>query len=310
MIQIRPSCIQRINITGFTGFHCQIYVKRDDLLHPGLSGNKWRKLKYNLRYAINKGAKKFETLGGPFSNHILAVAFAGKELNIPTVGHIRGRKEYADNPTLAQATRLGMSLVFHSKASYSELKDSFSKWDPNQFNSKSPFLIPEGGSNHLALKGCGEIWNEINDQSGIPVTTVLPVGTGGTLAGLIQSQPHESSLIGISVLKGLDHTEQISLLLSTQNNNNLGKWSIEYGYHFGGFAKHTPRLIEFVQDFFRETGIPLDPIYTGKAMYALVDLIKMNPMITSNRFVFLHTGGLQGIRGYNYMHPARPLLIE
>lgn len=269
-----------------------LYIRREDLLHPYISGNKYRKLKYNLLEAKNKNFKTLLTFGGAYSNHISATATAGKEFGFKTIGIIRGEEligKIDENPTLAFAKANHMQLHFVSREQYKqknfvefiiELKEKYGNF----------YLLPEGGTNELAVKGCEEILtNEDNEFDVICV----PVGTGGTMAGIINSsQPHQK-VIGFSALKGDFLKKEVEKWTSKSN------WFITDEYNFGGYAKINPVLIEFINQFNYETGIPLDPIYTGKMMYGILRMIEEEKISKKSRILAIHTGGLQGITGMN-----------
>lgn len=269
-----------------------LYVKREDLIHPHISGNKFRKLKYNLLEAKNNKLDTILTFGGAFSNHIAATAAAGNELGFKTIGIIRGDELYDkvnENPTLAFAKANNMQLHFVSREQYkqknsldyiAELKVKFGKF----------YLLPEGGTNNLAVKGCEEILVSKDNEFDIICT---PVGTGGTLAGIINSsQPHQK-VIGFSALKGN------FLKAEVENWTKKTNWTITDEYCFGGYAKINQVLIEFINKFNFETGIPLDPIYTGKMMYGILRMIEEGKISKKSRILAIHTGGLQGIYGMN-----------
>jgi 1-aminocyclopropane-1-carboxylate deaminase/D-cysteine desulfhydrase-like pyridoxal-dependent ACC family enzyme len=269
-----------------------LYVKREDLIHPLISGNKWRKLKYNIQEAKNQGFKQLLTFGGAYSNHIYATAAAAKESGLKSIGIIRGEETLPLNSTLQFATDNGMSLHYLSRSEYrakqeSRLIDSLKK----QFG--ECYHIPEGGSNALAVKGCAEISTTISIAYDVICS---PVGTGGTLAGLVTSRDHHVRILGFSALKGVGFLEQAVNKL-TNDQFNSSQWSIDYRYHFGGYAKIKPELIAFMHSFHQAQQIVLDPIYTGKMMYGLYDMIRNGEFEQGTTIVALHTGGLQGISG-------------
>lgn len=270
----------------------QLYIKREDLLHPIISGNKFRKLKYNIVEAKKQNKASLLTFGGAYSNHIVAVAGAGKEYGFQTVGVIRGEelKDKIDaNPTLKMAQALGMTFKFIDRTTYrTKTASHFIELLNNEFNDF--YLIPEGGTNELAIKGCEEILsNETSDFNYICTS----VGTGGTISGLINSSNEIQKIIGFSSLKGDFLKNDISKFVNKSN------WKIICEYHFGGYGNVTDELIQFINDFYLKTGIPLDPIYTGKMMYGIFDLIKKKYFPEESKILAIHTGGLQGIVGMN-----------
>lgn len=271
-----------------------LHIKREDLLHPIISGNKFRKLKYNLEEAKNKGFKKLLTFGGAFSNHILAVAAAGKEFGFETTGIIRGDElhdKIAENPTLKQAQELGMDFLFVTREEYrnKEEETQLLNWkiQLNDF-----YIIPEGGTNELAIKGCEEI---LTKEDEIYTHICCSIGTGGTISGIINSASENQKIIGFSSLKGDFMSNQISNFVTRTN------WEVNNNYHFGGYGKVNEELISFLNNFYRTTAIPLDPIYTGKMVFGVLDLIENNYFEKGSKILLIHTGGLQGIRGMNQL---------
>ncbi len=273
-------------------YDIELVVKREDQIHPHISGNKYRKLKYNLLEAKNNKSDTLLTFGGAFSNHIAATASAGKEFGFKTIGIIRGEELFDkvdENPTLAFAKANHMQLHFVSREVFKQ-KNSEDFIAELKHNFGDFYLLPEGGTNDLAVKGCEEILAiEDNDFDVICV----PVGTGGTLAGVINSsQPHQK-VIGFSALKGDFLKKEV------EKWTNRTNWFITDEYAFGGYAKINHTLIEFINQFNNETGIPLDPIYTGKMMFGILRMIEEGKISKKSRILAIHTGGLQGIAGMN-----------
>lgn len=280
-------------------------IKREDLIHPFVSGNKFRKLKYNLQQAKSEGKTTLLTFGGAFSNHIAAVAFAGKQNNFQTIGIIRGEElatKISENPTLNFAQENGMKFDFVSRASY-RTKEENSFLENLKSKYGNFYLIPEGGSNALAVKGCEEILTHYDTEFDFICTCV---GTAGTIAGIINSaQPHQK-ILGFSALKGVVFDEEIHKFAPNKNN-----WKITTNYHFGGYGKVTPELIAFINDFYQKYKIPLDPIYTGKLVFGVIDLINKNYFPENSKILVIHTGGIQGIAGMNVKLKNKKLpLIE
>lgn len=266
-------------------------VKREDLIHKYISGNKFRKLKYNIIEAKKQHKQTLLSFGGAYSNHIEALSFAGHELGMNTIGLIRGDELSGQplNPTLTRAFRNGMKLVFITRKQYSrkeekvflmELKNDFGDF----------YLIPEGGTNHLAVLGCEEIIGHQEHEFDVIASSV---GTGGTISGIINASSCSQKVIGFSALKG-DFLKDY--IVDKVNKDN---WELNEEYHFGGYAKVTNELIDFINNFKMETGIPLDPIYTGKMMFGIYDLIKKGKFQKNTSILAIHTGGLQGIDGMN-----------
>ena len=268
-------------------------IKREDKIHPQISGNKYRKLKYNLIAAKEQGAKTLLTFGGAYSNHILATASAGFENEFKTIGIIRGNElsnKVTENPTLSLAQTLGMQFKFISRSDYRKKKEP--QFIDNLRNEFGHFyLIPEGGTNALAIKGCEEI---LSQKDEIYDYICSAIGTGGTIAGLINtSKPHQK-VLGFPALKGDFLKAEIAALITSNN-----QWEFINNYHFGGFGKIKPELISFINMFAAETGIPLDPIYTGKMVFGIIDLIRKGYFKKGSKILAIHTGGLQGIQGVN-----------
>lgn len=281
-------------------------MKREDLIHPEFGGNKWRKLKYNLIDARSLNKKTLLTFGGAFSNHIYATAGAGKYFGFDTIGIIRGEPHTPLNPTLSFAQSRGMRLIYVNRKTY---KDKNNKDFINSLQQEHGdfYLIPEGGSNALALLGCMETIEEINYEINKPDSfdnnetfdiISCACGTGATLAGLIRSLKPEQRAIGFSALKGgsfLNDEVNRFLLAANCTHDN---WSIETDYHFGGYAKTNDTLFQFMHDFEAEYSIPLDCVYTAKMFYGLFDLIRNRRFKKGTRIVAIHTGGLQGNAGF------------
>ncbi|HHB79942.1 MAG TPA: pyridoxal-phosphate dependent enzyme [Saprospiraceae bacterium] len=274
-----------------------IYIKRDDLLHKFVQGNKWRKLKYNLLEAKRLGKKQLLTFGGAFSNHIHATAAAGQMFGLETIGWIRGDKLEEMSPTLVFAQAAGMELVYVDRTTYRRRKDAdFLTKVAEQY--PDAYIIPEGGSNALALKGVAEMVTEINEQmpDRKPMVWCVGVGSGGTMAGMIRTVKDTDVVMGFSSLKGDFVDEMVAGFLEKEYQN----WQIWKDGHLGGFARWKPELIDFINSFYESTGIPLDPIYNGKLWYRLNDLILDGYFPKGSQIMVIHTGGLQGIDGFRH----------
>lgn len=293
----RLSRIQEIRFSEITNKNVSLFIKREDELHPFISGNKFRKLKYNLSEAKELGKSKLLTFGGAFSNHIAATAAAGFEFNFETIGVIRGDElannldeVLKNNATLKFAHQHGMKFHFVSRSDYREKNST--KFIANLNNEFGDFyLVPEGGTNNLAVKGCEEILTKEDEKFDVICSSI---GTGGTIAGLINAAKEHQNIIGFPALKGDFLINEIQNYVKTTKN-----WQVNTNYHFGGYAKISEELITFINKFKNETGIPLDPIYTGKMMFGIVDLIKNEYFKTGTKIIAIHTGGLQGIKGMN-----------
>ncbi len=295
MIKLQiPSPIQMVNMPILRAQRIRLFVKRDDLLHPEIAGNKWRKLKYNIQEAKTQHHSLLVTFGGAYSNHIAATAAVGKYFDFKTIGIIRGERINPLNPTLSFAERSGMELYFVDRNTYRNVNR---KRLATQICSSPFYYISEGGTNALALKGCQEIVQETKAQLSVPIDYyAVACGTGGTIAGMIQAAEPETTVIGFSALKGDFMSREVEKLLTPEIHQN---WIIQNEYHFGGYAKTKPELIHFINAFREKTGILLEPIYTGKAMFGLLQLIEKGAIKSNTSIVFIHTGGLQGIEGFN-----------
>ena len=267
-------------------------VKREDLLHPHISGNKFRKLKYNIQQAKHEGRAALLTFGGAYSNHIAATAAAGKEYGFDTIGIIRGEElvnKIGDNPTLSFAAGCGMKLTFVTREAYRhKAEPDFIKKLKADFG--DVYILPEGGTNELAIKGCKEILT----PEDAPFTHICcAVGTGGTITGIINSGLPHQRVIGFPALKGEGLLNDITKFARN------GNWQLVSDYHFGGYGKVTPELIAFMNDFFEKTGILLDPVYTAKLFFGVIDLARKGWFPANAKVLLIHTGGLQGIAGMN-----------
>lgn len=287
--------MERITKNQFIGTfknNIQLYIKREDLIHPFISGNKYRKLQYNLSKAKEENHATLLTFGGAYSNHIAAVAYAGKMYGFQTIGVIRGEElnsKINKNPTLTFAQQNGMQFVFESREEYrnrheleyiENLRQKFGAF----------YLIPEGGTNDLAVKGCKEILTE-NDAEFDYICCCI--GTGGTISGIINSSLENQKVIGFPSLNGNFLKEEIQKWVTKDN------WELNHSYHFGGYAKINRELVEFMNDFFAQTNVLLDPVYTGKMIYGIYDLIEKGYFTTNSKILAIHTGGLQGNEGMN-----------
>jgi 1-aminocyclopropane-1-carboxylate deaminase len=283
-------------------FGVQLFVKREDQIHPFISGNKFRKLKYNLEEAKILGFKTLLSFGGAFSNHITAVAAAGKEFGFNTIGVIRGEelvKEIEHNPTLKFAGKCGMQFKFVTREVYrNKTSEHFIEGLRAEFGDF--YLLPEGGTNTIAVKGCEEILTEKDKDFDY---ICCSVGTGGTVSGLINGSKPSQQILGFSSLKGDFLKEDIGKFVEKKN------WQLVTNYHFGGYAKINETLISFINEFKSKNQIPLDPIYTGKMMFGIFDLIEKGFFPKGSKILAIHTGGLQGIEGMNLKLKAKGLSL-
>lgn len=270
----------------------QVHLKRTDLIHPTISGNKFYKLKNNLSEAQARGLDTLLTFGGAYSNHIAATAAAGHQYGFKTIGIIRGEEltdKIADNSTLRQAQDQGMQLHFISRSDYRRKSDfDFIAHLKSKFGEF--YLIPEGGTNTLAVQGCEEILNEQDQQNFDYICCA--VGTGGTIAGIINSSGDQQKILGFPALKGDFLFDEIKQWTTRCH------WDLCLDYHFGGYAKTTPELLEFIQLFQQQAHIEIEPIYTGKMLFGIFDLIKRDFFPVNSQILAIHTGGLQGKVGF------------
>jgi 1-aminocyclopropane-1-carboxylate deaminase len=319
------SPIQLLDDVFFESNKLKIFVKRDDLIHPQIHGNKWRKLKYNLSTFKASGKNQILTFGGAFSNHIHATAAAGQLFNIKTIGVIRGERVAPLSPTLVFAEKCGMTLHFVGREAYrhknillKELHDLYGDF----------YHLPEGGTNNEAVRGSMEIVEEVHLQLGYkPDYFCVACGTGGTLSGLILACEPNQKIVGMCVLKNDNMFGEITKILQTsiipnieltkvpfnliKKNKMPTNWDLKTEYHFGGYAKWSLSLITFINDFKIKYGISLDPIYNGKMFYGVFDLIKKGYFKENSTIVLVHTGGLQGIEGFNgFVLKKHNLVIE
>ena len=287
-----PSPIEKLDLSSF-GVKQKVYIKRDDLIHPIVSGNKWRKLNYNFRFYYDNNYSGIISMGGAFSSHIQSLSFICFQKNIPCVILIRGQKPKILNDILKQCENNNAKLIYLSRNDYS---NNMAVQEIKTKNWPNHYFIPEGGANRHGIEGCQEIINEINiDYDEI----FCEVGTGATLAGLASYCNKNVKVCGVVVLKGAEKiNDQIEKnyfnLFNKSLNNNIHYLT---QYHFGGYAKHSMVLVNFIRKFYKETGIKTDPIYSGKLFFALIDQLK-NDGDENKKIIALHSGGLSGIPGY------------
>ncbi|SHI96380.1 1-aminocyclopropane-1-carboxylate deaminase [Arenibacter nanhaiticus] len=283
---------QEINLSMLTDKQISLFIKREDQIHPFISGNKYRKLKYNVLEAQEKGATTLLTFGGAYSNHIAATAYAGKTAGLKTIGVIRGEElvdQWRQNPTLRMASEQGMEFKFITRIQYRDKTD-------NTFIEKLKeavgpcYIIPEGGTNALAVKGCAEILTSSDKDFDVICSSA---GTGGTLAGIIEASDPSQRILGFPALKGDFLKKDICKFVTKEN------WQLITDYHFGGYAKVSESLVNFINNFKDKTGVPLDPVYTGKLLYGIIDLVQRDYFSPGTKILAIHSGGLQGIQGMN-----------
>jgi 1-aminocyclopropane-1-carboxylate deaminase len=288
----KPSILTKLGDPLLDEYQIELWIKRDDLLHPIISGNKWRKLKYSLDHALSLGSDTLISMGGTYSNHLHALAYAGKILGLKTKAFIRGEQPTTLTSTLIDIQNWGMEISFVSRSDYKLLRQYKNCHDLPALK-PSQYWIPEGGAQILALKGVAELINEIDITYDI---LCVPCGTGATLAGIINAAPDKASILGFAALKNAAFLESdVTRLLPKISSDN---WKVNLDYHFGGFAKKSTELLDFISNFEDKTGIPLESVYTGKMLFGIYDLITKHTFKPGQRIIAIHTGGLQGKRGF------------
>ena len=294
---------QRVNDPWLVKQGVQLSVLRLDLVHPTISGNKWYKLKYNLQRAREEGHSTLLTVGGAYSNHLYATAAAGRTYGFKTTGVVRGEAHEPLNPTLRFAQAQGMQLHYVSREAFRQRNEAAFQQDLLERFGQH-YYLPEGGTNALAVRGCTEI-----------IPAELPfdylaccVGTGGTLAGVLVGTAGRATVLGFPALKGGAFLrEEVDQLTHQYNGQRYDHHRLVEDYHFGGYARVKPELISFINRFFRTTGIPLEPVYTGKMLYGLYDMVENGYFSSGSRILAIHSGGLQGIAGFNERYQSKNL---
>jgi 1-aminocyclopropane-1-carboxylate deaminase len=281
----------------FTARQISVVICRLDQLDMHLSGNKIYKLFANITIAKNQGFNTILSFGGMWSNHLYALAQAGKRYGLNTIGIVRGHQGQT-TPMLADAIACGMAIHFVAPSEY-KLKDSAEFMSNLRAKHGEFYAIPEGGANQLGVSGCQLIGQQIEQSVHSDAEFVaLAVGTGTTTAGLCCSLSINKTVIGVVVLKAMAALDSdIAEFIRQQNTESVAKLELEHNYHFGGYAKITTELAEFVTDFNRNNSFAIEPIYTGKAFYAIWDKIRRGKIPSGSKVVLLHTGGMQGARG-------------
>jgi 1-aminocyclopropane-1-carboxylate deaminase len=296
MFDQSKSILQEIHPWFVNNTKKKLFIKRDDLIHPFVSGNKWRKLKYIISHVLQQRFEGMLTFGGAYSNHLLATASAGEKFGIPTIGIVRGEElKTTSNAMLVMCRELGMELHFISRSEYSLRNDKSYQGILNE-RFQGYYQIPEGGSNYLGLIGCQEIMRECEfDFDHVFVAQ----GTTTTSCGILSCLSPKSKLHVIPALKGFHAINEMKELMSHSAfdgdwiDDLLEQVIVHSDFHFGGYGKYTNELLNFLERFYAETKVPLDPIYTGKAMFAVMDYYMSSPDQEEN-ILFIHTGGLQG----------------
>ena len=282
---------QEISLPILNKYNKKIYFKREDLIHPIISGNKFRKLKYNIKEALKINKTHLISFGGAYSNHLLALSYIGKLYGISTLGIIRGEELLKKklNSTLQKCNDFGMKFVYVSREEYRK-RNHIKYIDSLQKLYKDSFIIPEGGTNHLGVKGCEEILTKKDEDFDV---ICCPVGSGGTISGLINSKNKNQKVLGFSALKASGINNVISNFV---NNNN---WELYDDIFFGGYSKVDNRLVSFINETYSSTGVLLDPIYNSKMLFRIINLILIDKWIYGDKILIINTGGLQSVYEMN-----------
>ncbi len=293
------SILEKLSFPILEEKNIELFVKRDDLIDTEVSGNKWRKLKYNVEQALANKNSSIVTFGGAFSNHLVATAAACKLIGIRCVGIVRGEELNSNsNETLKRCTEYGMELKFVSRSEYALRNDSLYLKDIH-LEFENSFVVPEGGANFYGMIGCQDIIKEIEQDFD---HVFIAQGTTTTSCGVLISLPSNSKLHVVPVLKGFDSISEMRNLLNYTlfdeelTEELLNRVTVHSNAHFGGYGKYDLELLDFIKQFYHENNIKLDPIYTGKVMFELIKNIKENKL-SNSKVLFIHTGGLQGIEG-------------
>lgn len=280
---------EKVTIPDWQKKCVQVSIKRDDMIHPFISGNKWRKLKFNIEAALEQGKNHLVTFGGAWSNHILATACAGATFGLKTTAFLRSDKGI-NNPVIAMCKLFGMEIIYTDRTDY---KNKQALFDTRFRNDPHAYFIDEGGHGPLGSKGCEEIVSSLNETYD---HIFCACGTGTTLAGIqqaVSTSGLQTEVHGIPVLKGGDFIQDEVQKIYPQ----IKPVTLHTDYHFGGYAKTKPELLQFIEKFVSTTGIMIEPTYTGKLFFALNDLINNDYFKTNTRILVIHTGGLTGFLG-------------
>ncbi|WP_020406626.1 1-aminocyclopropane-1-carboxylate deaminase/D-cysteine desulfhydrase [Hahella ganghwensis] len=301
-----PLIIQSVDLSAMRKYGLELYIVRGDLTHPDISGNKWYKLKYNLKYAMEKGYKAILSFGGAYSNHLHALAAAGHQYQLKTIGVVRGHWRTEYTATLQDAVNWGMQLVpvthedYRRRYDQSWVEEQLANWlqvsglAQEGVTGKEVLVVPEGGSNRDGVRGVRDWAGEIYSRFDRPVTIVLPVGSGGTIAGFA-AENSRHQVVGISVVKAAESQRQTVEALLAEGQGDGSSWEIVSGFEGAGYGKWDQQLVTSLNEVNRQVGIPLEPVYSGKAFHAMMTLAGSGHFNTA-QVVFVHTGGLQGGR--------------
>jgi len=289
-----PSPVTQLHTPLLKEKQVQLFIKRDELIHPILQGNKWRKLKYNLLEANTQNQQTLLSFGGAYSNHLHALAFAGQHFGFNTIGIIRGEQHASVNPCLQDMKNWGMQLEYIKRIDYKQ-KSTHAFIQNLKIKFADFYLIPEGGNNSQGAQGCAELLDELDQEYDVICSEV---GSGTMLSSLItHNKKPNTQFLGFVVMKNRQLEDNIRSKVNTHNNLNT-KWSLNHDYHFEGFAKASNELYQFIKNFKTEFSIQLEPVYSGKMLYGIFDLISKDYFKPGSRILAIHGGGLQGLRGF------------
>ncbi|GAA4343955.1 1-aminocyclopropane-1-carboxylate deaminase/D-cysteine desulfhydrase [Kangiella taiwanensis] len=291
MIELNHSPTQVVKWSLAEQESIRVDIKRDDLLHPVISGNKWRKLKYLLEDAEQKQCQSVISMGGNWSNHLHALAYAGHQLAIPTQGFVRAHSDQPLTPTLIDCKRWGMTLSFVTRKEYAELREH-RDWTAFQQRFPKSYWIGEGGFSQLAMRGVEEIGQEVDESYDY---VFVGCGSGATLCGLAKAFP-KSQVVGVAAFSGAEYLQEQLQASLTQKVDN---WTIDTEHHCGGFAKSTAELNHLIESIEHENAFELDAVYNGKVFLAVEHWLQQGKLPRDSRVLVIHTGGLQGKREVN-----------
>jgi 1-aminocyclopropane-1-carboxylate deaminase len=291
-----PSPTDEIHLKACNNRNIKLFVKRDDLIHETISGNKWRKLKYNVKQCQAMKHDGILTFGGAYSNHLLATAAACHMAELKSIGLVRGEElTIASNHMLKQCAGFGMQLVFISREEYA-FRNEKEYHEELVLKYPGSMVVPEGGANYYGMIGCQEIMTETENDFDF---LFVAQGTTTTSCGILLSIPEKTKLLAVPVLKGFDSSTEMRRMFSYSGfpseiiDDLMAQITVLQDHHFGGYAKFNDMLLDRMERIFNETKIPLDPIYTGKAFVAMLDYIELND-VRDAKILFVHTGGISG----------------
>jgi 1-aminocyclopropane-1-carboxylate deaminase len=286
------------NINSFSQYGCTVDTLRLDQIHPIVSGNKWYKLRYYIQAALDENASSLASFGGPYSNHLVALAFAAKEKGLKSIGYVRSNLGEPITPSLQEALDYGMELIYLGRTHFQTKKQEIIQANTADPNSKT-YLVDEGGYGNLGALGASTIMKDmdVGTSKTNPLyaydTIICAVGTGTMIAGIINAAAPHQKIIGIPVLKNEGSIEQeIKYLMP----DPLKPFQLLHQFHQGGYAKTSPEQIHFMNAFWDANKIPTDIVYTGKVFYAVSQLLQDHYFKDADKILVIHSGGLQGNR--------------